>query len=124
MRVLLDLTDAFDIIDHDNLFCILKKYVGIRGNALILIKLYFSNCTQRVQIDNVLSDFTDIICGDPQGSVLGPLKLCLYFLPLSTILIYHKIGYHVYAGDTNLYISFKCKQPLKAIFEIKQLYCW
>ena len=60
--VLLDLSAAFDTIDHDNLFCILEKYVGICGNALKLIKSYFSNRTQRVQIDNVLSDFANIIC--------------------------------------------------------------
>ena len=71
MLVLLDLSAAFDTIDHDNLFCILEKYVGICGNALKLIKSYFSN---RVQIDIVLSDFANIICGVPQGSVLGPLK--------------------------------------------------
>ena len=41
MLVLLDLSAAFDIIDHDNLFCILEKYVGIYGNALKLIKSYF-----------------------------------------------------------------------------------
>ena len=71
MLVLLDLSQsaAFDTIDHDNLFCILEKYVGICGNALKLIKSYFSNRTPRVQIDNVLSGFANIICGVPQGSV-------------------------------------------------------
>ena len=123
MLVLLDLSAAFDTIDHDNLFCIQEKYVGICGNALKLIKSYFSNRTQRVQIVNVWSDFANIICGVPQGSVLGPLKFCLYLLPLSAILRYHNIGYHVYADDTQLYVSFKCKQPLEAIFEIKQLSC-
>ena len=54
MLVLLDLSAAFDTIDHGNLFCILEKYVGISGNALKLIKSYFSNRTQRVQIDDVL----------------------------------------------------------------------
>ena len=112
LLVLLDLSAAFDTIDHDNLFCILEKYVGICGNALKLIKSYFSNRTQRVQNDNVLSDFANIICGVPQGSVLGPLKLCLHLLSLSAILRYHNIVYH--ADDTQLYVSFKCKQPLEA----------
>ena len=66
-------------------FCILEKYVGICGNALKLIQSYFSNRTQRVQIDDVLLDFANIICGVPQGSVLGPLKFCLYLLPMSAI---------------------------------------
>ena len=54
MLVLLYLSAAFDTINHYNLFCILEKYVGIYGNALKLIKSHFSNCTQRVQIDDVL----------------------------------------------------------------------
>ena len=116
--VLFDLSAAFDTIDHDNLFCILEKYVGIFGNAQKLIKSYFSNRTQRVQIDNVLSDFANIICGVPQGSVLGPLKFCLYLLPMSGILRYHNICYHVYGDNTQLYVSFKCKQPLEAIWKL------
>ena len=66
---ILVLSAAFDTIDHEDLFCILDKYVGICGNALKLIKSYFSNRTQRVQIDDVLSYFANIICGAPQGSV-------------------------------------------------------
>ena len=119
MLVLLDLSADFDTIDHDNLFCILEKYVGICGNVLKLIKSYFSNCTQHVQIDDVLlSDFANIICGVPQGSVLGHLKFCLYLLSMSAILKYHKIGYHVYAEDTQLYISLKCKQPFESISKV------
>ena len=56
----IDLSATFVTIDHDNLFCIFKKYVGICGNALKLIKSYFSNRTQHVQIDNVLSDIANI----------------------------------------------------------------
>ena len=69
--VLLDLSAAFDTIDHDNLFYILEKYVGIGGSALRLIRSYFSDRTQRVQIDGIMSDFASLLCGVPQGTVLG-----------------------------------------------------
>ena len=71
-------------------------------------------------MNNVLSDFANIIWGVPQRLVLGPLKFCFYLLPMSAILKYHKIGYYVYADDTRLCISFKCKQPLEAISKVNR----
>ena len=106
--VLLDLSAAFDTIDHDNLFYILEKYVGIGDSALRLIRSYFSDRTQRVQIDGIMSDFASLLCGVPQGSVLGSMKFCLYLLPVGAIL-------HIYADDTQLYISFKCKDDLESL---------
>ena len=78
----LDLSAAFDTIDHDNLFYILEKYVGIGGSALRLIRSYFSDRTQRVQIGGIMSDFASLLFEMPHGSVLGPMK----FFPFGVIL--------------------------------------
>ena len=111
--VLLDLSAAFDTIDHDNLFYLLDKYVGIGGSALRLIRSYLCDRTQRVQIDGIMSDVASLLCRVSQGSVLGAMKFCLYLLPLGAIPRHRNIGYHIYADDTQLYISFKCKDPLE-----------
>ena len=80
--VLQDLSAVFHTIDHDTLFVILEKYIGITGSTLQLI-------------DDVMPGVANIVCGVPQGYVLGLLKICLYLLPLGAILKYHGIGYHI-----------------------------
>ena len=116
--VLLDLSAAFDTIDHSNLFDILEKYVGITGESLQFIKSYFSDRSQSTRIESIMSDIVHIICGVPQGSVLGPLKFCIQLLPLGAILRYHGIGYHIYADDTQLYLFFKCDNPSKTLSKL------
>ena len=75
MLVLLDLSGAFDTIDHVILFEILVKYVGFRGKALDLIKSYFSDRTQRLQIDSILSEFAEIVCDVPHGVSFGTFEI-------------------------------------------------
>ena len=76
--VFLDLSAAFDTTDHDNLFYILEKYVGIGGNALWLIQSYFCDRTQRVKIDGIMSEFASLLCGVQQRSGLEPIKKIVF----------------------------------------------
>ena len=78
LLVLLDLSAAFDTVDHNILINQLEQNIGIRGSALALLKSYLSNRSQAVSIDNIDSELADLVCGVPQGSVLGPLKFCIY----------------------------------------------
>ena len=120
--VLVDLLAGFDTLDHEYLFNHLEKLFGISGNTLKLIMSYFFERTQRVMIDGILSDVASLICGVPQGSVLGPLKFCPYLLFLAAILRYHNIGYHMYVENTQIYIFFQEQRPIWSIGKVKQLY--
>ncbi len=70
---LLDLTTAFDTIDHDILLNRLSQWVGIRGNALKWFCSYLKDRGSVVQLGNCISDSAAYFCGAPQGSILGPI---------------------------------------------------
>ena len=69
------------------------------------MKSYLDGRQQYVQIDGVISEIAELACGVPQWSVLGPLKLCIYIVPIGSIISHHNLdAFHIY--DTQLYIVF------------------
>jgi hypothetical protein len=105
--VLLDLSAAFDTIDHGILLERLFSSFGITGSALSLLSSYLTNRTQSLSINGHSSLPSPMQTGVPQGTVLGPLLFTLYTTPLGHILSSIPISCHFYADDTQLYISFE-----------------
>ena len=103
---LLDLSAAFDTIDPTVLLRRLDDWFGVTGKALDWFKSYLTGRCQRIRLCDCLSSKTDIKFGVPPGSVLGPLLFTLYTTPLSSMICEHAIPYHLYADDSQLYVSF------------------
>jgi len=105
--VLLDLSAAFDTVDHGILLEHLRSWVGIRGTALSWFTSYLQGRTFAVEIGNSISSTRSITSGVPQGSCLGPVLFSLYMLPLGLICQRYGVAYHCYADDTQLYLPLK-----------------
>ena len=103
--VLLDLSAAFDTIDHDTLLSCLLSRFGFAGSALKWFRSYLQDRFQSVKIGSSLSNLFKLKFGVPQGSVLGPLLFSLYSTPLGQVIRkYTGVRYHFYADDTQLFI--------------------
>ena len=84
---LLDLSAAFDTIDHATLTDRLSGWYGISGQAQIWLSSYLQNRHQSVKIKDTLSDKVTLSYEVPRGSVLGPVLFTLYTTPLSGAMI-------------------------------------
>uniref|UniRef100_A0A3B1J046 Reverse transcriptase domain-containing protein n=1 Tax=Astyanax mexicanus TaxID=7994 RepID=A0A3B1J046_ASTMX len=123
--LLLDLTAAFDTVDHENLISRLEQWVGIGGIALKWFRSFLTDRTFCISLADSKSTSAPFLCGVPQGSILAPLLFSLYLLPLSSILRKHGISFHCYADDCQIYVPLKKKDKcsieplLKCLEDIK-----
>ena len=102
LAVYLDLSKAFDTINHNILLNKLRRY-GVRGIALDWFKSYLKNRRQYVSYCGIHSRVMDIEYGVPQGSVLGPLLFILYTNDIPRCL--HHCKTILFADDTTIYLT-------------------
>ena len=116
---LLDLSAAFDTLDHEILLERLRSTFGITDTALDWFRSYLTERFQRVMIDGIVSEPAELTYGVPQGSVLGPVLFTLYSQPISGVIENKNLNYHKYADDTELSASSKPELFSSAMSELK-----
>ena len=89
---LLDLTAAFDTVDHELLISRLERQLGLRGVVLEWFRSYLSGRTFRVVFSGSTSSIIYIVCSVPQGSVLRPLLFIVYTADLAAIAEKHDVS--------------------------------
>ena len=102
--ILLDLTAAFDTVNHNLLISRLSS-VGITGLALQWLQSYLADRHQYISMGSHKSGIAPVDRGVPQGSVLGPLLFIIYISPLGQIIRNHGFNFHCYADDIQIYVS-------------------
>ena len=103
--IMLDLSAAFDTVDHHILLHRLQHRFGLQEDALKWVDSYLKERYQVVKVGRDTSSSTMMQCGVPQGSVLGPVLFSLYISPLYDIIRQCGIETHQYADDCQLYIE-------------------
>lgn len=107
LLVVLDLSVAFDTIDHQILLTVPENYFGITASILDLFPSKLSDQKQRVLINDQSSCDFHLNCIVSQGSFLDPVLFTLYVSRLYHVIAHRLPSVHEYANDTQLYLSFR-----------------
>ena len=118
--VSLDLSAAFDTIDHPTLLSRLETGFGVSGSALNWICSYLVDRVQRVVVGQAKCEGTSLSTGVPQGSVLGPLLFSTFTSPVGHIISSIGIHHQQYADDTQIFISLTSSDQFMSVARLER----
>ena len=123
LTVFMDLSKAFDTLDHSILLTKLKYY-GIQENELMWFSSYLTNRQQYVELNGISSDLKPLFTGVPQGSILGPLLFWIYMNDIQQSSQYFK--YILYADDTTSFttVQFRSATQIDINNELSNAHNW
>ena len=116
---MLDLSAAFDTLDHEILVSRLGSYFGLSDTVLRWFSSYLSGRTQSVIIGKTTSNPHPVDFGVPQGSILGPDLFTLYVAPLQDIVAAYNFNSMFYADDSQLCIAIKPNDQSSALVTLQ-----
>ena len=119
LLTLLDLSAAFDTINHSILLHRLEHAYGIQKSPLSFFRSYLTERQQTVSISGYSSNPSSLCYGVPQGSVLSLILFLLYTQPLSQIIDRHSVSHSEFTDDSQLYISVPCEHLRSLISNMK-----
>ena len=107
--VLLDLSAAFDTVDHCTLLDVLHRRFAVEGIPLLWFNSYLSNRSQSFSVDGVQSKLIGVDCSVPQGSVPGPLEF-IYTADVVEVFTRNLVRHHLFADEKQLCRSGKISE--------------
>jgi len=111
----LDISAAFDTINHDVLISRLVNQFGVDGGTSGWLLSYLTDGSQYVKLGEHSSATTRCVSGVPRGSVLAPLLVTAYMLPVGDLIESFDVSYHQFADDTQLLVAMKVNDATPAL---------
>ena len=121
LLVTLDISAAFDTVDHQRLLDRYSQYFGLSGTVLLWMSSYLSGRSQCIQVGSAKSVEQPVETGFPQGATLAGIKYNMFSTPLHEVIDKHEVDHEGYADDSNMCVSFDIRDELESSSEIAKL---